>query len=281
MALSLYSLTLYLTFFSLPLVATFKGKGTVVLVCMLLIAHGKTLWNHRLFLRENILRTLKSPLGVFVLSFVVWMLLSSFWAPDTSTAFFNALRYLALIFSGVLGYLGVQRETSERKAIFFKAFYGGFIFYSLFFFIEIYVFSIASKLYTNSDLFDKRLFIKGIVTLCFLFWPFLFILSEKYSKISFWKVSLLSVVFLSFILFRARPDAALVGIIIGLVAMLCVYRFPKFPYLIASLLTLLSLSTPWLFTQVLNQNTLGDNFHYMPPSYQHRLLIGKRCQKRL
>jgi O-antigen ligase len=270
-----YSIILYLTFFSLPLVATFKGKGTVVLVFILLIAHGKTLWTQRHYLKQDLLQATKNPVGFWAGGFALWALLSTFWAPDTQQAFFNALRYLLLILSGMLLFVGVKRETEEKKQVFFKAFYRGFIFYMLFFLIEIYVLPLGSKLYSQSISFAKTLFIKGIVNLCFLFWPFSLVFVKKLSKIARW----ICFLFLCLTLFYAGPHAALLGIIAGTIGSFCICRFPKTPYVIATLLSLFILSTPLIFTQVVNRGVLGENFHYLPFSYQHRLLIWEKMSE--
>jgi O-antigen ligase len=270
-----YSIILYLTFFSLPLVATFKGKGTVVLVLLLLLAHGKTLWTHRQHLKQDLLHMAKNPVGFWAGGFALWALLSTFWAPDTQQALFNALRYLLLIFAGILLFIGVQRETQEKKEIFFKAFYRGFIFYVLFFLLEIYVFRLASRLYSHSTFFEKTLFIKGIVNLCFLFWPFVLSFLKNSSVLTRW----MGFALLCFTLFRAGPHAAFVGVVVGTIGALFAYRFPKTPYLAAALITLFTLFTPLIFTQGVNRETLGDNFHYFPLSYQHRLLIWEKMSE--
>ncbi len=276
MTFTSYPIILYLTFFSLPLVATLKGKGTVVLVCLLLIVHGKTLWTHRYQAFKDLVLRVKNPVGLCAVSFAAWCFLSTLWAPDMGKAFLDAARYLILIVAGLLVYGGVQHETASRKQIFFKAFYGGFLFYAVFFLVEIYIFPIATKLYINGAYFSKTLFIKGFVNFCFLFWPFLLILLQKNSKIASWKVILIPSFILMAVLLKTGPHAALFGILLGTMGALSINRFPKAPYVAAFLFTLFSLSTPWLFTKIVNQKTLGDNFHYIAGSYQHRLLMWER-----
>ena len=98
------------------------------------------------------------------------MLLSSFWAPSLPAATWNAGRYIVLVFVGFLLHGTVKLETPEKQRS-LKAFMHGFMFYTFFFLSEIYIFPIASKLYTNALYMDKQLFIKGIVNWGFSLGP--------------------------------------------------------------------------------------------------------------
>ena len=273
MNLKLYSILSHLVFFSLPIVATFKGKGTVVLVFILLLMHMKTLWINGYALKQKWKILLKTPLGFFAIGFILWMLLSAFWAPHTIKALFNAVRYTVLVGSGFLLYLSVELETETKKQTLLKAFQKGFLFYIAFFLSEIYIFPLASRLYTDALYMDKLLFIKGIVNLGFLFWPFLLLCLKHYPSQGFRKISFISFGILSLILFKASPDAARIGIILSTCGAFIVHRRPKIAHVAAAFFTLFALTAPWVMKHELLSTKLGECYYYLPSSYQHRVQI--------
>jgi O-antigen ligase len=280
MTVSFYSIFLHLIFFSLPLIATFKGKGTVVLVVLLGLLSLKDFWANRTEVTKKILASLKEPLGKWALAFILWCFASSFWSDDSLRSFVNVSRYGLLALIGFYLYTTITTLNDEKKEIFFKAFSRGYIFYCIFFFVEIYVFPLGSFLYTDSSHFGSTLFIKGIVNLGLLFWPFLFFTSQRYLKIKFSKILFLTTAIAMIIFLRASPDAARVGILVGVFGAWIVYHKPKIIYIFSTIFVLFSISSPWLFKSHVSPTALGESFHCLPTSYQHRLFIWNEMSKK-
>lgn len=278
--LGFYSIATHLVFFSLPLVATFKGKGTVVLVALLCLLHLKDFWANRSSFKSETIRVSKTCLGIACIGFLVWCFLSSFWSEFPFRSLTNVSRYGFLAFLGYCLYKTSILLPPEKKSILSKAFFRGYIFYLSFFLFEIFVFPLASKIYADSIQFNSQLFIKGIVNLGFLFWPFLFSLSKYESKISFSKTLLFASAILMFILINAAPDAARAGILLGLSGALFVYYKPKSAYVFSVIFSVFSVLAPWIFTSYLTPETLGSLFHYLPLSYQHRFFIWHAMSKK-
>lgn len=280
MALSFYSILLHLLFFSLPLVATLKGKGTVVLIVLLCLLHLKDFYIHRFALKEKTLNYIKSPLGKWSIAFVLWCFGSSIWSEFSLRSLTNAGRYGLLGLVGFYLYGVLTLLSPQKKDVFCKAFVRGFVLYLAFFFVEIYVFPIGSLLYTDSSTFNSQLFIKGTVNFGFLFWPFLFFILEKYKKISFSKILFLSTVLIGLILLKTKPDAARAGFLLAFFGSWIVYYKPKATYAFSVVFVLFSLITPWIFKSHLISERLGEAFHYLPTSYQHRLIIWHEMGKK-
>lgn len=280
MTLSFYSIATHLIFLSLPLVATFKGKGTVVLVALLFLLHLKDSWANRIPIKVETLRLSKSSLGLASLAFLSWSILSSLWSAVPLRSLIGVGRYGFLVFIGYYLYITVTLLPSEKKTILFKAFFRGYLFYLVFFLVEIFIFPIASKLYAHSIKFNSQLFIKGIVNLGFLFWSFLFLISYYKSKISFSKMLFISTAILMFILLNAAPDAARAGLLFGFLGASVVYYKPKASYVFSMLFITFGAFAPWILTSCLTPNTLGNMFYYLPLSYQHRFFIWNEMSKK-
>lgn len=279
MSFTRYTFFLYLTFFSLPLVATFKGKGTVVLVLMLFLAHAKVLFLKRSVLKERFMTLVKNPIGLCALLFMAWSFISILWSPTPLKSFTSVLRYSSMVGVGfMLHTLMDLMEEKDRKSL-TQAFYGGFIFYMVFFLLEIYLYPLASNLYTKSPVFDKRLFIKGIVTLGLLFWPFALHLYRKcqapLGKRLLWGVVILMILILK----EARPSATYLAFFFAAGGTLLIRRFPKAPYLFSMIITLFTLSAPWLFSHTIDVDHFHPKLRLLPKSYQHRLMIWHEMSK--
>lgn len=280
MPVNLYKIISYLVFLSLPLVATFKGKGTVLLDVALALLHFKTFWKNRLTLKDQCLKTLRTPLGLWAAGFTVWAMASALWAPNTGKALWAVGRYVILVSVGFLFIKTLTFETEEKIGILKKAFTIGFIVYILFFLSEIYLFPLASMLYTYSNHMNKTLFIKGIVTLGFFFWAFLMSQKHRFFLQNFRRSLLLCLMILAFVFIPSRPDAALVGMILGGVGALIAYTHPRIVHIAAALFTLFALSAPWLMKHEPLSTKMGDAQYYMPPSYQHRVHIWEEMSKK-
>lgn len=269
-ALSFY---LHALFLSLPLIATLKGKGIVVLVALLTLVYGPSFWGYRHQVGLAVAHSLRTLLGKTIFLLTAWILFSVLWADNLARAALNAGRYSLLISIGVLLFFTISQESVARRALLLKAFYKGIIFYIFFLFAEIYIFPSASRMYTGSINYNKELFIRGIVILGFLFWPFVLATSKKFSHISFEKIFIFLWGGLIMILVRARPDAALVGGLFGGMGVLLAYYSSRILRGFFVLFSLLALSAPFLFRYILTVQNLGCFFNYLPTSYQHRLLI--------
>ena len=121
------------------------------------------------------------------MGFITWMFLSSLWAPESSTALWNAGRYVFLVGMGFMLCSVLALETHEKKSVLLKAFIRGFLCCGIFLLNELYGFPVGSKLYLGSSFIDKCLFIKGVVTLGFMAWPFLLVYLKRYPSQGFGK----------------------------------------------------------------------------------------------
>jgi O-antigen ligase len=267
----------YLLFFSFPLIATLKGKGTVLsLILAFFLFNG--FQSLKLFFTE---KECKVTTGVFltVSAISLYLLFPSSFLSGKD--FFHLLR-LILLFSLVLFTLrGVETLSLEERRKYTKLFFYGFLFYFLFFLIELYGGSWASKLYSKSSGYNETLFIRGAVILTFLFLPFSFFI-QKNRKIKN-KLLLLGLSFLALCLtlLKAQPSAARVAVIVSGVCLIAAYRQKIYGFLILGLAGVYSLLTPVISLYLLNESTLFNSLRYLPTSYQHRLQIWYEISKNI
>ncbi|MDC0348950.1 O-antigen ligase family protein [Alphaproteobacteria bacterium] len=260
----------YLLFFSFPLIATLKGKGTVLsLILAFFLFNG--LQSLKLFFTEIECKITTSVLLIVGFVFI-------FLPFSNGKDFFHALRLILLFILIFFTLKGIKTLSLEERRKSTKLFFQGFVFYFFFFLVELYGGSWASKLYSKSPGYNENLFIRGTVILTFLFLPFSFFIQKNKIKN---KALLLGVSFLALclILAKAQPSAARVAIIVSGICFVATYYRTIYGFLILALAGIYSFLTPVISLYLLNETTLLSSLRYLPTSYQHRLQIWHEISK--
>ncbi|UNM06459.1 MAG: hypothetical protein H6925_01805 [Holosporaceae bacterium] len=156
----------YGLFFSLPLIATLKGKGILVsLFVAFFLFDGPqacvSMIKRPLSLKKWILSpSLKVGILCTVALFCVYV--------RNWESMFTLLRLVGLALIVAATSLGIQTQSADTRHHVTKVFLGGGLFYIGFFLWEIYGPAWASKCITDNTGFNVALFIRGTVILTFL-----------------------------------------------------------------------------------------------------------------
>lgn len=259
---------LYLLFFSLPIVATLKGKGIVIslIVAFFLVRGPKAIVLSLKKVKPNLL---------FIFSLILFIDIAFFSIRDVN----SILPFARLILLYLCGYYTVKGASALsplEKDRFKKAFTKGMIFYTGFMLIECYT-GIISFLYTGTAQYNPGLFLRGVVILTFLSVPFWFALeSTKHPK----TYQALFAGVLCFILLKAQPSAARVAVIVA-VTLCALLHFRHFLKVFFIALGLWILAAPFVFLYGLNRTHLFSVLHWLPSSYQHRIQIWEVFSKKI
>ncbi len=275
---SIQKILTYLIFLSLPVVATFKGKATIVLLGFFLLVTLSKNFNI-LHLKESfsslkffLKKPWKSVLGVALSGFVC----SGLFSLIENAAFASDIAYygraIGTVTMGLLCLWGASRMSQADKHFLIKAFLIGFLIYGSFFLEEIYGGSFISRYYFGQKSFFFERYLKGVVILVFLVWP-AFGAIKYFIKSSFfkWMVWGMVTVGLFFILRRTRPDAALVAFCFSLIVFAVSYRFSIISYFLGVGSIVVLWITPLLFSKVITVDRFFHSMHLLKQSYQHRL----------
>lgn len=257
-------------FFSLPIIASLKGKGIVVsLLLSFFLFNGIDALKQ--FIRHQTWKSfLSGKRGLGIAIFVIITLSPILKNPHT---LFHLLRVVVLgfiVFFTAQGALTLSKEEKEKiKRLFFQA----YIVYGLFLLIELYGGSWISKLFTESKGYNENLFIRGIVILTFFFLPFSWLISQYYKGSQ--RIFLLTISFLilGFILVKAQPSAARLAVGISALFFILSFRWKKAGFFIMGGVTIYLLMMPFISLYGFNRETLFHHMHHMPTSYQHRVEI--------
>ncbi len=266
----------YLLFFSLPAIAALKGKGTVGLLILAFLLFG--LLEVPRFFKEKewkkMLPLTPQKIYFWLGALGIWMFASIFWSQDIFLELGHFAKFLALIILSFFTYFGIKKLPSKDKIFFSKAFFYGFTFYILFYAIEIYGGGLASKALTNSNGYNRDLFLRGVIILTLFLVPFSLLLPRLLTnKKALWTGGSLLFLVSTAILLRAHPSAAALAAIVGIVSFSLVYWKKSFGPLIGVFIGALTLFSPVIFVYFINEQTLLNYMHYLGTSAQHRLQL--------
>lgn len=265
----------YLLFFSLPVVATFKGKGTVILLLLAFLLFGiseilpffkKREWKKFFPLTPHKIYFWIAALGT-------WMFLSTFWSPNVLLELGHFGKFLLLIIVSFFTYLGIKKMSPKDKILFLRIFFYSFIVYILFYALEIYGGGFISHLYTKSGTYNSTLFLRGVIILTLFLVPFFLVLRHYVPKRILWITQALFLLVLIAIFWKAQPRAATVAVLIGIVSFPLVYWKKSFGDLISLFIAAVALFSPFIFVYFINEQTLLNYMHYIATSAQHRIQI--------
>ena len=265
-------------FFSLPLVASLKGKGIVVsLVLAFFLFNGSKALKE--FVSQKKWKSLpwkKMALGMGVLSIV--MASTLYQGPKD---FFHLVRLLVL---GIIIYFTIQgsktlafNDKEKIKRLFFQ----GYIVYGIFFLIELYGGSWVSKLLIGSHSYNENLFIRGIVILTFFFPPFSWLIFQYHKGIKRILFSSSAFLVLISILITAQPSAARLAVGLATFFFILTFFWKRAGIIIMSIITAYLFVMPIISLYGLNRETLFHHMYRMPTSYQHRVEIWNEISKHI
>ncbi|MFN7662325.1 MAG: hypothetical protein ACK5PQ_01170 [Alphaproteobacteria bacterium] len=262
----LKTLGTFILFFSLPLVASLKGKGIVVsFLLAFFLFEGPSVVIQ--FIRQKKWQ----QYGWTAISYLVFIFLV--FAPRTQMDFLHLIRMLALGLIGVLSFEGIKRlPLSDREKISY-IFFQGYIFYLVFFLAELYGGHWVSSLITGSLYYNENLFIRGVVILTFLFLPFSWYLVQKYKGHSRQILVGVSALSLLLVVLKAQPSAARLAIALSVSFGILTFFFKRSGQAIIAVVSLYAFLIPVIILSAFNRQTLFDHLHHLPPSYQHRVQI--------
>lgn len=256
----------FILFFSLPLVASLKGKGIVV---SLLLAFF--LFDGPLVVVQFMRQKKWQQYGWTAIIYLVFIFLV--FAPPTQMDFLHLVRMLGLGLIGVLSFEGIKTLPLEDKEKISYIFFQGYIFYLVFFLAELYSGHWVSTLITGSPYYSENLFIRGVVILTFLFLPFSWYLVQKYKGHSSQILVGVSALGLLLVVLKAQPSAARLAIAFSLSFGVLTFWFKRSGQVILATVTLYAFLIPVIILSSFNRQTLFDHLHHLPPSYQHRIQI--------
>jgi hypothetical protein len=264
-----------LLFFSLPVVATFKGKGTVILLFLAFLLFGvseifpffkKKEWKKFFPLTPHKIHFWIGTLGV-------WIFLSTFWSPNVLLELGHFGKFLGLVLISFFTYLGIKKLLPKDKLLFLKIFCYSFMAYIFFYAIEIYGGGFISNFYTKSGSYNSTLFLRGVIILTLFLVPFFLALRHYVPKRILWITYTLFFLVLLSIFWKAQPRAATFAFIVGIVSFPIVYWKKSFGEFISVCISAFALFTPFIFVYFINEQTLLNYMHYIATSAQHRIQI--------
>ncbi|MEI8320855.1 MAG: O-antigen ligase family protein [Alphaproteobacteria bacterium] len=222
-------------------------------------------------LKQFLTRNRQNPFLIAVTGFLSWGVISLIWNEGAWTDFGHYARLIGVLSLGGACLWASRQATSETKLFISKIFLWGFLFYTLFYFVEIYGGNWVSKHCFNERNFYAERYLKGTVILIFLFWPAFFALKKFLKPCHFkWGAGFLALI-LIFILKKSRPDAALLAFLASGLVFLLSYRLKIISTLLAGFSILLLWVTPFLFWKILTPESLFNHLYLLKQSYQHRL----------
>ena len=250
----------YLVFLSLPLVAFTKGKGTVILLIALCL--GIWVSSRSIPSLSHKIKEYKHPL-CWAVVFLLWCGLSILWSQGPMGEIF--LRYgrlIGLISMSVLGYACLVHATSETQSHFHKAFIVGYSVYLVFYVLVILTHNFGLQ-------YDQNKFLRGVVILSLLVWPYMGTLRKKIVQVS------LLAGFL-WLIYGVSPDAAFFAMALSGVVYFSPLLLQK--CILFSML-LGGVAMPWISKYLLNESLLFDYMRFIPTSHQHRIFMWEELSK--
>jgi O-antigen ligase len=264
-----------LLFFSLPVVATFKGKGTVILLLLAFLLFGiseilpffkRKEWKKFFPLTPHKIYFWIGAMGA-------WIFLSIFWSPNILLELGHFGKLFAIILMSFFTYLGIKKMSPKDKLLFLKIFFYAFTLYILFYVLEIYGGGFFSDLYTKSGGYNPTLLLRGVIILSLFLVPFSLALRHFVPKKILRVTQTLLFLVLVAIFWKAQPRAATVAIIVGILSFPLVYWRKSFGELISFFIGATALFSPFIFVYFINEQTLLSYMHYIATSAQHRIQI--------
>lgn len=261
------------TFFSIPIVATLKGKGTFILALVLFLTFGLKHINKTKNLFDKIKNFEHASVSFWAVIFSLWIGLSCLWAPAPLKAFSHFLRYSGLILTGYLTFQAFRNFDKQGGQKYTKIFVTAFVVFLAYMVFEVFGPHWISLYYTKSDIFDKRLFINAVVILLLFFWPFFLFCQKKWGAKAYKVFLFLGLPFSIFLFLKTQPHAVLFGVVLstlGIHLSLWSHKWIKFfKFVILSICLIL----PLMASQDILLEKFSDEINLLPPSYQHRLYL--------
>ncbi len=264
-----------LLFFSLPVVATFKGKGTVILLFLAFFLFGlseilpffkRKEWKKLLPLTPHKIYFWIGALGV-------WIFLSIFRSPHILLELGHFGKLLSIMLVSFFTYLGIKKLPLQGKLLFLKIFFYALIVYILFYTLEIYGGGFISDLYTKSGGYNPTLLLRGVIILSLFLVLFSLTLRHFIPKNILRGTQIFLFLVLASIFWKAQPRAATVAVLVGTLSFPLVYWRKSLGELISFFIGIFALSCPFIFVYFVNENTLLNYMHYIATSAQHRIQI--------
>jgi|GEM_PF-4200604 len=264
---------LTVTFFSIPIIATLKGKGTFILALALFLIFGLKHIGQAKNLYEKIKGFKYRSISFWAILFSFWTLASCFWTPLELKSLGHFLKYSGLILTAYITFQAFKKFDKNSVQKYSKIYITAFLMFLFYMAFEVLGPHWVSTFYTKSEGFNKRLYINAIVILVFLFWPAVLFIKAKYPK-KFKKIHFAGVfIFLIFLLSKTEPNAAMLAFFLSSFAYLSAQFSKNWIRITKYMIVILSISLPVLFSQTHFLSKYHDKILYLATSYQHRLHI--------
>jgi O-antigen ligase len=264
-----------LLFFSLPVVATFKGKGTVILLLLAFLLFGISeilpFFKEREWKKFFPLTPRKIHFWIGALG--AWAFLSLFWSQNILLELGHFGKLLVLLLASFFTYLGIKKLPLKDKLFFLKIFFYAFIVYILFYVLEIYGGGFISDLYTKSGGYNPNLLLRGVIILSLFLVPFSLALRCFVPNKILTQTKIILFFVLTAIFWKAQPRAATIAILVGTISFPLVYWRESLGKLISFFIGAFALFCPFIFVYFVNEYTLLKYMHYIATSAQHRIQI--------
>lgn len=271
---------IYLLFFSFPLIAVLKGKGIIISLLLAFFLFNGFSSFIKFFTEKEWKGIGTSAVGIFITLLILYCFCARLFA-SPFPSLLHLGRLILLLGISFFTIRGAQHLLLSEKRKIMHLFFISYIFYGVFFLLELYGGHWVSKFYLGSLGYGHNQFIRGIVILTFLFLPFSWCLKSFYSKERFVLFVTISLLILVLLLVQAQPSAARLAIAIAGVFFIMNYFYKNWGFVILTSVCTYLIVAPFLFLHVLNRHTLFDLMHHLPSSYQHRIEIWNETSKHI
>ncbi len=261
------------TFFSIPVVATLKGKGTFILALALFFIFGLKHIGQVKNVYEKIKGFKHRSISFWAILFAFWVLASCFWAPYELKSLGHFLKYSGLILTAYITFQAFKNFDKNAVQKYSKIYIASFLMFLFYMVFEVLGPHWVSVFYTKIPIFNKRLYVNAVVILVFLFWPAVLFIKAKYPK-KFKKIHFAGVfIFLIFFLSKTEPNAAMLALCLSSFACLASQFSRNWIRIAKYTVVIISISLPILISQTHFLSKYHDKIVYLATSYQHRLYI--------
>lgn len=261
------------TFFSIPVIATLKGKGTFILTLVLFLIFGLKHIGQVKNLYEKIKSFQHRSISFWAILFAFWTLVSCFWAPYELKSLGHFLKYSGLILTAYITFQAFKNFDKNAVQKYSKIYIAAFLIFLFYLVFEVFGPHWVSTFYTKTKGFNKRQYVNAIVILVFLFWPAVLFTKAKHPK-KFKKIHFVGVfILLIFFLSKTEPNAAMLALFLSSFAYLATQFSKSWIRITKYMVVILSISLPVLVSQSHLLSKYHDKIIYLGTSHQHRLYI--------